>query len=61
MNPSEFNSLKDIEKDIISHPNDDMSYLDGILNSNLSVYKSLEFILFIITTFFLIKIHIFCY
>lgn len=35
MNKNDFNSLKDIEKDIILHPNDDMAYLDGILNSDL--------------------------
>lgn len=35
MDKNDFNSLKDMEKDIILHPNDDMQYLDGILNSNL--------------------------
>lgn len=35
MNKNDFNSLKDIEKDIILHPNDDMEYLDSILNSDL--------------------------
>ena len=35
MDKNDFNSLKDIEKDIILHPNDDMQYLDSILNSDL--------------------------
>ena len=35
MDKNDFNSLKDIEKDIILHPNDDMRYLDNILNSDL--------------------------
>ena len=42
MNKDDFNSLKDIEKDIILHPNEDMSYLDGILNSNLFTQAEVE-------------------
>lgn len=35
MMESELNSLVDMEKDIISHPNDDLSYLDTIFKSEL--------------------------
>ena len=42
MNKDDFNSLKDIEKDIILHPNEDMSYLDGILNSDLFTQAEIE-------------------
>ena len=42
MNPSEFNSLKDMEKDIIKHPSDDLSYLDNILNSNLFTQAEIQ-------------------
>ena len=35
MDKNDFNSLKDIEKDIITHPSDDFKYLDSILNSDL--------------------------
>ena len=35
MNKDDFNSLKDIEKDIILHPQEDLNYLDNLFNSNL--------------------------
>ena len=35
MNKDDFNSLKDIEKDIILHPQEDLDYLDNLFNSNL--------------------------
>lgn len=35
MQQQELNSLIDMEKDIITHPQDDMKYLDSILNSEL--------------------------
>lgn len=42
MNKNDFNSLKDMEKDIIKHPSDDLSYLDNILNSNLFTESEIE-------------------
>lgn len=35
MNKDDFNSLKDIEKDIILHPQEDLNYLDNLFNSDL--------------------------
>lgn len=35
MKASDYNSLIDIEKDILKHPSDDLNYLDNILNSDL--------------------------
>ncbi len=35
MDKNDFNSLIDMEKDIIQHPQDDLCYLDSILNSDL--------------------------
>lgn len=35
MDKNDFNSLKDMEKDIIVHPENDLSYLDSILKSDL--------------------------
>ena len=35
MQQNEFDSLVDMEKDIIQHPQDDLCYLDSILNSDL--------------------------
>ena len=35
MNKDDFNSLKDIEKDIILHPQEDFYYLDNLFNSDL--------------------------
>ena len=32
MNKNDFNSLKDMENDILRHPENDLSYLDNILN-----------------------------
>ena len=35
MNKDDFNSLKDIEKDIILHPQEDLNYQDNLFNSDL--------------------------
>ena len=42
MDKNDFASLKDMEKDIIKHPTDDLSYLDNILNSNLFTQAEVE-------------------
>lgn len=35
MQQEEFDNLVDMEKDVIAHPSDDLSYLDSILKSDL--------------------------
>ena len=42
MQQQELNNLIDMEKDIISHPTDDLHYLDNILNSDLFTESEVE-------------------
>lgn len=42
MQQKELKSLIDIEKDIITHPADDLGYLDEILNSDLLTKSEIE-------------------
>ena len=42
MQQQELNNLIDMEKDIISHPADDLHYLDNILNSDLFTESEVE-------------------